>query len=156
SLIVNNNAGTISGVNGSGINVDGANTTVTADVTNALGATIQGGVLATTTNGDGDGIDVDGVLTLNNYGKVLGYGGKGVGSDGLPNNPSGIAIGGGTINNYATGQIIGSTLASDAPNGDTSRLGEGILVDNSSGGNSVALTTISNAGLIQGKTGAAI
>jgi hypothetical protein len=155
-LTVNNNAGTIAGINGSGINVDGANTNVTANVTNLLGATIRGGVLAVATNGDGDGIDVDGILILNNSGDVLGYGAKGVGGDTLPNNPEGVAAGGGSITNAATGRIIGSALAADAPNGDTSRLGSGILIDNSSGGNAVAATSITNSGLIQGTTGFAI
>ncbi len=155
-LTVNNNAGTIVALNGSGINVDGANTTVTANVTNAMGATINGGVLSNTTNGDGDGVDVDGVLTLNNSGDILGLGAKGVGSDGNPNNAEGVAAGGGSITNTATGRIIGSTLVSDAPNGDPTRAGNGILVDNSSGGNAVAVTTIVNSGLIQGKTGFAI
>jgi hypothetical protein len=153
TLTVNNNAGTIAGINGSGINIDGANATVTANVTNLLGATIRGGVLAVATNGDGDGIDVDGVLTLTNSGDVLGYGAKGVGSDLLPNNAEGIAAGGGTITNNATGRIVGSTLAADAPNGDPTRLGNGILIDNSSGGSAVAPTTITNSGLIEGRTG---
>lgn len=156
SLTVNNNAGTVQALNGSGLNVDGVNTSVTANVTNAFGATIKGGVLASATNGDGDGIDVDGVLTLNNSGDVLALGAKGVGSDTLPNNADGIALGGGSITNTATGRIIGSTLLEDAPNGDTSRAGNGILVDNSSGGNAIAATTVTNSGLIEGKTGVGI
>jgi hypothetical protein len=153
SLTVNNNAGTIVALNGSGINVDGVSLAVTANVTNAFGATIQGGVLAAATSGDGDGVDVDGILTLNNSGMILGFGAKGVGGDGLPNNAQAVSIGGGSITNTATGQIIGSSLATDAPNGDFTRSGEGILVDNSSGGDALAATTISNGGLIQGKTG---
>ena len=154
SVTVNNNAGgTIFALNGSGLNIDGVSTTATANVTNAFGATIKGGVFSASTNGDGDGIDVDGVLTLNNSGDVLALGAKGVGSDTLPNNADGIAMGGGSITNTATGRIIGSTLLADAPNGDTSRAGNGILVDNSSGGNAVAATTVINSGLIQGKSG---
>ncbi|CAN5721576.1 hypothetical protein BH11VER1_BH11VER1_21060 [soil metagenome] len=156
SITINNNAGTISAVNGSGVNIDGVFATAIANVTNAFGATIRGGVLAATTNGDGDGVDVDGVLTLNNSGDILGYGAKGVGSDTLPNNAEAVSAGGGTIINTATGRIIGSSLAADAPNGDTSRAGNGILVDNSSGGNAVAATSVTNSGLIQGKTGVAI
>lgn len=156
TLTVNNSAGTIAGLNGSGLNIDGVSVSVTANVTNLQGATIRGGVLAAATDGDGDGIDIDGILTLNNRGMVLGLGAKGTGSDGGPNHAQAVSIGGGTIVNYATGQIIGSTLAADAPNGDPTRAGEGILADNSSGGNAIALTTITNDGLIQGKTGAAI
>lgn len=151
SLTVNNNAGLIAAVNGSGINIDGVSTSVTATVTNAFGATIQGGVLAAATAGDGDGIDVDGVLTLTNSGNVLGLGAKGAG-----NNAEAIAMGGGSVTNTATGRIVGSTRAADAPNGDVSKAGNGILVDDSNGGSAIAATTISNAGLIQGTTGFAI
>ena len=157
SLTVNNNAGgLIAGVNGSGINVDAntslpSATTVTANVTNAVGATIRGGVLATTTTADGDGVDVDGILTLNNSGDVLGLGAKGSG-----NNAEAVSIGGGSITNTSTGRIVGSSLAADAPNGDPTHAGNGILADDSNDGNAVAATTISNSGLIQGKTGFAI
>jgi hypothetical protein len=153
-LTVDNLAGgTIQALNGSGLNVDGVNTTVQAVVTNAFGATIQGGVLAGATNGDGDGIDIDGVLTLTNAGNVFGRGAKGTGSDGGNNNAEGIAAGGGSITNTITGQIIGF---STAPNADTTRIGRGILVDDSSGGAAVAETSIDNAGLIRGETGAAV
>lgn len=157
SITVTNNAGgIITGVNGSGVNIDGVFTTATANVTNAFGATIQGSVSSLFANGDGDGVDIDGVLTLNNSGNIFGYGAKGAGSDTLPNNAQAVSIGGGSIINTSTGQIIGSSLSADAPDGDTSRAGEGILVDNSSGGNAIAATTVDNSGLIQGKTGAAI
>ncbi len=156
-ITVNNNAGgTITGVNGSGVNIDIVALTSTANVTNAAGATIQGSVAAAFANGDGDGIDIDGLLTLNNSGNIFGYGAKGVGSDTLPNNAQAVSIGGGSITNTSTGQIIGSSLLADAPNGDVTRAGEGILSDNSSGGAAIAVTTVTNSGLIQGKTGAAI
>ncbi len=157
AITVNNNTGgTITALNGSGLNIDGVSPTVTANVTNQSGATIRGGVLAIATNGDGDGVDIDGVLTLNNSGMILGLGAKGVGSDTLPNGAQAISIGGGSITNTATGQIIGSTLTADAPNGDNTRIGEGILADNSSGGNAIAVTTVTNSGLIRGKSGSAI
>lgn len=154
--VTNNAGGIIQGVNGSGLNVD-ANTAsisaqqVKANVTNAAGATIKGGVLANTTDGDGDGIDIDGILTLNNSGDVLGLGAKG--GSGIGNNAEGIAAGGGTITNTATGRIIGSNLVADAPNGDPTRGGNGILIDDSNGGAAVAATAINNAGLIEGKSG---
>jgi PEP-CTERM motif len=149
SVTVNNNAGgTITALNGSGLNIDGVSTTATANVTNALGATIKGGVFVNSTAGDGDGIDVDGVLTLNNSGDVLGLGAKGG-----TNNAEGIAAGGGSITNTSTGRIIGSSLLADAPNGDVSRAGNGILIDDSNVGNAIAAATITNSGLIQGKSG---
>jgi hypothetical protein len=157
TITVNNNSGgIIAAINGSGLNIDGVSTSVTANVTNQFGATIKGGVLAIATDGDGDGIDIDGVLTLNNSGDILALGAKGNGSDALPNGAQAVSIGGGTIINNATGRIIGSTLLADAPAGDPTRAGEGILSDNSSGGNAVAKTTVTNDGLIQGKSGAAI
>lgn len=151
SLTLNNNAGTIFAINGSGINIDGVNVTVTANVTNAFGATIRGGVSAGATDGDGDGIDVDGVLTLNNSGDVLGLGARG--GSGTGNNAEGVAAGGGSITNNANGRIIGSSLVADAPNSDPARGGNGILIDDSNGGNAVAATTVTNSGLIQGKAG---
>jgi autotransporter-associated beta strand protein len=99
---------------------------------------------------------VDGILTLNNSGDILGLGAKGTGSDGGQNNAEGVSVGGGSITNNATGQIIGSTTSTDAPNGNPTRAGNGILVDDSSGGNAVAAVTVTNSGLIQGKTGFAI
>ena len=145
--VTNNSGGLISALNGSGLNIDGVSASVTATVFNQLGATFKGGVSAGATDGDGDGIDIDGVLTLTNSGDVLGLGARGA------NNAEGIAAGGGTITNNSTGRIIGSSLAADAPNGDSSRGGNGILVDDSNGGNAVAATTVTNSGLIQGKSG---
>lgn len=145
SITVHNDAGTISAVNGSGLNIDDLGSS--ANVTNAFGATIKGGVTAASTDADGDGVDVDGVLTLTNSGDILGLGAKGA------SNAEGIAAGGGSITNTATGRIIGSSLFADAPNGDTATAGNGILIDDSDGGNAVAATTVINSGLIQGKTG---
>ncbi|MDB6004274.1 MAG: choice-of-anchor protein, partial [Prosthecobacter sp.] len=146
--VTNNAGGMISAANGSGINIDGVFTGVTATVTNAQGATIQGGLLSNTTDGDGDGVDVDGLVTLQNSGDIFGFGAKGTGG-----NPEAISIGGGSITNYATGRIIGSSLLADAPNGDTAAEGHGILVDDSNGGNAIAAATVTNSGLIQGRSG---
>ena len=146
--VTNKSGGIVQALNGSGLNIDGAFPGVTANITNLFGGTFKGGVLAAATEGDGDGIDVDGVLTLSNAGDVLGLGAKGA-----ANNAEGIAAGGGSITNAATGRIIGSTLAADAPNGDSSRAGNGILIDDSNGGDAIAATTVVNSGLIQGKSG---
>jgi autotransporter-associated beta strand protein len=146
--LTNNAGGIIAAVNGSGVNLDGVNTNVIGNITNNFGATIKGGVSAGATDGDGDGVDVDGVVALFNSGDILGLGARGA-----SNNAEGIATGGGSITNYATGRIIGSTLLADAPNGDSTRAGNGILVDDSNGGNAVAATMVDNYGLIQGKSG---
>ena len=76
-----------------------------------------------------------------------------MGARGGGNNAEGIAAGGGSIVNQSMGSIIGSTLLADAPNGDATRAGNGILIDDSNGGNAVAATTVQNDGLIQGKSG---
>lgn len=148
--VTNNTGGVIAGLNGSGLNIDGVAANVTANVVNQAGAVFRGGVLATATDADGDGIDVDGVLTLSNSGDILGLGAKG------NNNAEGIAAGGGSIINNAGGRIVGSSLAADAPLGDSTKAGNGILIDDSDGGNAVAAATITNSGLIEGKSGFAI
>ena len=152
NITVNNHAGgTISAINGSGLNIDGPNANVKATVVNDFGGTFKGGVMAIAPTGDGDGIDVDGVLTLTNAGDILGLGARGAG-----NNAEGIAAGGGTIINASTGRIIGSSLLTDAPTGEAGHAGNGILIDNSDNGPAVAVTTITNSGVIQGKNGVGV
>lgn len=143
--------GVLQAQNGSGVNIDGVFTRVTATITNAAGGSVRGGLLAAATVGDGDGIDVDGILTLTNAGDILGLGAKGA-----SNNAEGIAAGGGSITNTATGRIIGSTRLADAPHSDPTRAGNGILIDDSNGGSAIAPTTVTNSGLIQGLSGFAI
>lgn len=148
--VTNQNGGVISGVNGSGINIDGVATTSTATVINQAGATIKGDWDGVSTNGDGDGVDADGVLNLTNRGIIRALGANGVGSDGLPNGPDGVAAGGGTIINETGAEI---TAAITHGNATTS---QAILVDNSSRGNAIAATTVTNRGLIRSDNGAAI
>src|SRR5262249_44461497 len=85
---------------------------------------------------DGDGIDVDGLVALDNHGLVQGLG---TWSGGLS---EAVTVGGGTINNFAGGTIHGSNRA--------------ITVDDSNLGNAFAATTIFNEGVIQGDTDGAI
>jgi subtilase-type serine protease len=113
------NDGRIVGELGSGINIDLLSKTVS--VTNR--GTVTGGAIA---GGDGDGIDIDGKLLLENYGRVEGLNGF---------TAEGLAIGGGTINNYAGGEIYGE--------------GRGILADDSDEGAAPYTTTIYNEGLIE-------
>jgi hypothetical protein len=117
-------------MNGSGINIDGVFTGVTATVTNNSGGTIKGNWDGVSLNGDGDGIDVDGVLHLTNNGFVRGLGANGNGSDGFPNGPDGVAAGGGTIVNETGAEITSAITSGNATSGF------GILIDNSSKGNS--------------------
>lgn len=126
-----NNSGTIIGNDGSGINID---STTNASVTTIVN---RGTITGTAKTADGDGIDVDRLLNLDNYGTV-----KGLGIGGTGNLSEGLAIGGGTINNYAGAVIYGAQRA--------------ITVDDSSLGNAFAAVNITNVGTIEGGAGEAI
>src|SRR5262249_38225493 len=117
-ITVENKAGaTIIGRNGSGIGTDGSGTiinhgTITGayagagNIYNTLGQFLE--------DGDGDGIDTDEAVDLKNYGLIQGTGAGGYDSDGRANNSEGVAVGGGTIDNW--GMIRG--------------VGRGIIVNN--------------------------
>jgi outer membrane autotransporter protein len=126
-----NNSGTIIGNDGSGINIDSTTNASITTVTNS------GTIIGTAKTADGDGIDVDRLLTLNNYGTIKGLG---IASGGSLS--EGLAIGGGTVNNYAGGLIYSDQRA--------------ITVDDSNLGNAFATVDITNAGTIQGASGEAI
>jgi Hint domain len=126
-----NNDGLIQGQLGSGINMDTTSTSGTTIVVNH--GTIEGNAGGST---DGDGIDVDYLLNLDNYGSVLA---TGTSTAGLS---EAITIGGGTINNFAGGVIKSNERA--------------ITVDDSNGGNAFGPTTIYNEGRIVGGNGEAI
>ncbi len=148
--VTNQGGGQLQAVNGSGVNIDGLTTNATATVLNEQNGTIIGTIDATSADGDGDGVDVDGVVHFTNHGTAKGLGAKGVDSGGQANNPEAVAAGGGTIINTATGRIIGNA---DVTNGAAGREGRGILIDDGSNGSGVAATTITNDGLIYGVQG---
>lgn len=125
------NDGTITGGDGSGINLDTAGDT-TAHITNNVHGVITGNLVSS----DGDGVDVDGQVAIENYGQI-----KSLGSGGA-NLSEGLAIGGGTVNNYTGGLIEGADRA--------------ITVDDSNLGDEFGGTTIVNDGTIKGDTGDAI
>ena len=131
STIVNH--GTITGQRGSGINIDDDTPTgaVLATITNygTISGTSQG-------DQDGDGVDIDDAVTLNNFGLIQAFGAPDVGLS------EGVTIGGGLINNYA-----GATIFS---------VGRGINVDNSDGGAAFAAAVINNEGTIEAEAGEAI
>ena len=138
--VTNNVGGTINGVSGSAINIDGTNATSAATVTN------YGTLTGTSTTSDSDGIDVDGTLTLNNYGIIRSLDAAGAG-----NNSEGLAIGGGTVVNYAGAEISGQIVT-----GAATGVGRGITVNDSNGGPAFSATSIDNSGLIRGYSGSAI
>lgn len=127
-----NNSGTITGEAGSGINMDSASTTTTT-VTN------HGTITGNSVNGaDADGIDVDGLVSIDNFGTIQALGFTSV-ANGLN---EALAIGGGKVTNEGSGKIVSDQRA--------------ITVDDSNGGSAFGPTTIVNAGTIQGRNGEAI
>jgi VCBS repeat-containing protein len=133
-MTVTNDAGaTLTGRNGSGINVDND-----ATPANAVHVTNHGDIFGKSQgyeDSDGDAIDADGLLQLDNYGNVKGLGANGTHNGGA-NVSEGVAVGGGVINNYAGATIYG--------------YGRAIQVDDSANGAALAATTITNEGTIQG------
>jgi autotransporter-associated beta strand protein len=143
--ITNNSGGTISGLNGAGINIDGAVTSasVVSFTTVINNGTITGSFdSANYPTGDGDGVDVDGRIDLTNNGIIRAFG-----SDGVSSMAEGVSVGGGIIVNNAGAEITGQN------NSASGAEGHGILVDDSNGGNAFAATTITNSGLIRGFSG---
>ncbi|MBR0858016.1 beta strand repeat-containing protein [Bradyrhizobium liaoningense] len=126
------NDGTIIGRSGSGINMDSAAGTTTV-VTN------RGTITGTAVGGaDADGIDVDGLVSINNFGTI-----KAVGLTGAANGLNeALAIGGGFLHNAAGGLIVSDQRA--------------ITVDDSNDGSAFAAMTIINDGTIRGNNGEAI
>jgi len=125
-----NNSGTIVGADGSGINIDTTTNTATI-VTN------HGTITGNAVSADGDGIDIDRTIALDNFGTV-----RAAGIAQAGNINEALAVGGGTINNFA-----GATIRSDQ---------RAITADDSNLGNAFAATTINNHGTIRGDNGEAI
>jgi outer membrane autotransporter protein len=159
--VTNYKGGQIIGRNGSGVGSDGVGTVVNyglisgryagaGKVYEHLGGSTG---YSTANNGDGDGVDIDGIASITNYGRIEGLGAGGVDSSGFPNGADGIAAGGGTISNYAGGEIFGQS--------------KGILIDDGANGTSIAaqrgtatavggIATITNGGSIIGADSTAI
>jgi len=140
------NAGTITGTLGSGINLDNAvdddgnliSTRTNSIIINYATGVIQGtgGTRANGDAQDGDGVDVDYTVTLENYGKIYAYGASVGEGDKDGSIQEAITVGGGTINNFAGGLIESVQRA--------------ITVDNSSVEGAYAATIIYNEGTIRG------
>jgi hypothetical protein len=138
--------GSITGNDGSGINLDGFNAKQTATVIN--GGTIIGNGIT----GDGDGIDADGLINLTNTGIIKSLNAF---SSTTPAQSEGVTVGGGTI-------INSGTIEGDVAAGNTNAVGRGITlagVDTSGTpepiyGNSII--TNQSGGLIKGQTDSAI
>jgi PEP-CTERM motif len=148
TMSVTNNAGaTIQGDNGSGINIDafnGAGALETVTVVN------HGLITGNGVTGDGDGVDVDGLVNITNTGTILSKNAVGSASEGL-------SVGGGTITN--SGMIQGSIASGN----NSGAVGRGITLtgnDLSGGGREPiygdATVTNQAGGLIQGDTDSGI
>lgn len=135
--VINDLGATITGLNGSGVGSD-----TDGSVTNY--GTIIGTFNDAYDFGDGDGVDIDLVGSVYNYGSIEGQGSKGTKPGELsPSNSEGIAIGGGTIVNGDITHTTASVIGAD----------NGILIDDSNGGDALGSTTITNYGSIEGTNG---
>ncbi|HWM47932.1 MAG TPA: Calx-beta domain-containing protein [Xanthobacteraceae bacterium] len=132
-VITNAAGGVMIGHNGSAVNID--NDSDIADTVVVVNRGLMEGRSAETEDSDGDAIDVDGMLQLDNYGSIRGLGHEGY-HKGEPNVSEGLAIGRGMIRNYAGAEIYG--------------YGRGIEIDDSNNGSAFGASTIYNYGLIQG------
>ncbi|MFO2465482.1 hypothetical protein OOJ96_16005 [Pseudomonas sp. 15FMM2] len=90
-------------------------------------------------DGDGDGLDIDRIAHVYNYGTIEGTGANGKDKGGTPNSSEGIAMGGGEIYNDQNGRIRGAH--------------HGILVDNGDLGPAHGQTRLMNDGIISGHDG---
>ena len=133
--VTNETGALILGRNGSGVGSDGDGTVVNH-------GTIRGAYDGVAINGDGDGVDIDFIANITNFGIIEGTGAAGVDSGGLPNGGEGVAVGGGVVDNKAGARITGAS--------------HGMLVDDGSAGPAAAATAVTNAGRIEGLDGFAI
>jgi hypothetical protein len=132
--VINEADGAMIGRNGSAVNIDNdASSSNRVRITNYG---VMEGRSANTSDSDGDAIDIDGLLELDNYGTVRGAGHSGL-KDGEPNVSEGIAVGGGIIRNHEGGVISG--------------FGRAIQFDDSSNAGALGVATVTNAGLIHGE-----
>lgn len=90
-------------------------------------------------DGDGDGLDIDRIAHIHNYGVIKGTGANGKDKGGIPNSSEGIAMGGGAIFNHRNALISG--------------VHHGILVDNGDLGDAYGDTRLNNQGKLLGLNG---
>jgi autotransporter-associated beta strand protein len=151
--ISNSAAATIRGDNGAGVNLDGFNANQLVTIVN------NGIIFGNGITGDGDGVDVDGLVNLTNTGTIRSVNAFSTVAAGLAYS-EGITVGGGTIVN--SGLIEGLVTA-----GNTNAVGRGISVSGNDittgalAGTREAIygtTVITNqsGGVIRGQTDSAI
>jgi hypothetical protein len=142
--VTNQHNATIQGDNGSGMNIDGFNANEVVTIQN------QGTITGNGVTGDGDGVDVDGLVNLTNTGVIRSLNAF---SD-VPGGASeGVTTGGGTITNSGT-------IEGDVAVGNVNAVGRGITlagVDTSGTPEPIyANSVVTNSGFIKGQTDSAI
>src|SRR5262249_39658388 len=143
--VTNQRNATIQGDNGSGMNIDGFNANEIVTIQN------QGTITGNGVTGDGDGVDVDGLVNLTNTGVIKSLNAF---SDVPAGEASeGVTTGGGTITNSGT-------IEGDVAAGNINAVGRGITlagVDASGTPEPIyANSVITNNGLIKGQTDSGI
>jgi subtilase-type serine protease len=136
------NFGTLTGRNGAGYYSSGDGVVYNNGDSNSdyKNPTIIGSVNGLQPNGDGDGIHIEHVATINNWrGTILGTGASGVDNNGVTNTSEGISMGGGYVLNSQYALISGAN--------------NGMLVSTGSGGPGVGATYLNNFGTIRGLNG---
>lgn len=150
TMSISNDAGaTIRGSNGAGINLDGFNAKQVATIVN------RGTIVGHGVTGDGDGVDVDGLVNLSNSGIIRSSNAVSAPASGLAYS-EGISAGGGSIVNAGT--IEGLVAA-----GNTNAVGRGITLAGNDLANGTregiygnATVTNQAGGLIRGDSDSAI
>jgi hypothetical protein len=164
TMSITNNAGAlIEGDDGSGINIDGfgiQNPNGTFSTNESVSVTNYGTITGSGQSRDGDGIDVDGDVIINNQGSIISKNASPEASD--PANSiefsEGVTVGGGSIVN---GSITNSTamIEGEVASGNTRAVGRGITlagIDHDVNDNSIPIesiyenSSITNNGLIKG------
>ncbi|OZI30767.1 hypothetical protein CAL29_22530 [Bordetella genomosp. 10] len=142
--VTNNLGGVIEGQDGSGINIDGI--TSVATITN------HGTIIGNGVTGDGDGVDVDGIVNIVNTGSIIG-------KQAYNDVSEGVTVGGGTIVN--SGLIEGDNVDGGLGRGitlagiDHVKNDDGTTTDFPAQG-IYADSVITNSGTIRGQSDSAI
>jgi hypothetical protein len=142
--VINQHNATIQGYDGSGMNIDGFNANEVITIQN------DGTITGNGVTGDGDGVDVDGIVNLTNTGVIQSLNAF----SSVPGGASeGVTTGGGTITNFGT-------IEGDVAAGNVNAVGRGITlagVDTSGTPEPIyADSTVTNSGLIKGQTDSGI